>query len=253
MKQNAIQNVLLFLSVMMAGYACTTAPNTTKNTPQSNDKSKQVAVQNENADAKPVQQQDEQSSAMPVVEQSTPLDVVLNVQQRILEENKLANKNPNRFNRLLDDHKHSTSELHDKSKASYKFLQKPAEAFVDFPEAKTGNRVDWVKAVDSGIINPRHDLTDTNIKPMVLDMNIVMQVKGSMPDVVFPHRQHTRWLDCSNCHPAIFIPQSGANKMSMADNLLGKRCGICHGRVAFPLTSCTKCHSNKKVVVKEKK
>ena len=34
----------------------------------------------------------------------------------------------------------------------------------------------------------------------VMDLNIVREVKGSMPDVVYPHKQHTEWLDCSNCH-----------------------------------------------------
>ena len=67
-----------------------------------------------------------------------------------------------------------------------------------------------------------------------MDMNIVREVKGSMPDVVYPHKQHTEWLDCSNCHPAIFVPQKGANQISMAAILLGEKCGVCHGKVAFP-------------------
>ena len=67
-----------------------------------------------------------------------------------------------------------------------------------------------------------------------MDLNIVREVKGSMPDVVYPHKQHTEWLDCSNCHPAIFKPQKGANQISMAGILLGQQCGVCHGKVAFP-------------------
>jgi hypothetical protein len=51
-----------------------------------------------------------------------------------------------------------------------------------------------------------------------MDLNIVREVKGSMPDVVYPHKQHTEWLDCSNCHPAIFVPQKGANQISMASH-----------------------------------
>ena len=109
------------------------------------------------------------------------------------------------------------------------------------------------QAIESGKIKPRHDIHDPSIEAMVMDLNIIMQVKGSMPDIVFPHKKHTQWLDCSNCHPAIFIPQSGANRMSMAENLLGNKCGVCHGKVAFPLSACTKCHTNKKVIVKGKK
>ena len=79
-----------------------------------------------------------------------------------------------------------------------------------------------------------------------MDMNIVREVKGSMPDVVYPHKQHTEWLDCSNCHTGIFIPQKGANVMSMAAILLGEKCGVCHGKVAFPVSECRLCHSKKK-------
>jgi c(7)-type cytochrome triheme protein len=84
------------------------------------------------------------------------------------------------------------------------------------------------------------------VPPIVLDLNIVREVKGSMPDVVYPHKQHTQWLDCSNCHPAIFIPQKGANQISMASILLGEKCGVCHGKVAFPVSECRRCHSRPK-------
>ena len=67
-----------------------------------------------------------------------------------------------------------------------------------------------------------------------------------MPDVVYPHKQHTQWLDCANCHPAIFIPQKGANQISMASILLGEKCGVCHGKVAFPVSDCRRCHSQPK-------
>jgi len=84
-------------------------------------------------------------------------------------------------------------------------------------------------------------------------LNIVREVKGSMPDVVYPHKQHTEWLDCSNCHPAIFIPQKGANQISMASILLGQKCGVCHGKVAFPVSECRKCHSKQKDATAEVK
>ena len=42
----------------------------------------------------------------------------------------------------------------------------------------------------------RYGRYDPNANPVVMDLNIVREVKGSMPNVVYPHKQHTEWLDC---------------------------------------------------------
>lgn len=136
--------------------------------------------------------------------------------------------------------------IHDPANPGTRVLQPPRESFGPLPKSKSGNRVDWVKALEKGMIAPRYDLADASKQPVVMDLNIVREVKGSMPDVVYPHKQHTEWLDCSNCHPAIFKPQKGANAMSMANILQGEQCGVCHGKVAFPVGECRKCHSRKK-------
>jgi c(7)-type cytochrome triheme protein len=136
--------------------------------------------------------------------------------------------------------------IHDPASEGTALLQAPRDAFGALPKANSGNRVDWVKALGTAKIDPRYDKDDPAVAPVVMDLNIVRQVKGSMPDVVYPHKQHTEWLDCSNCHPAIFIPQKGANNMSMAGILLGEQCGVCHGKVAFPVSDCRRCHSGKK-------
>jgi c(7)-type cytochrome triheme protein len=125
-------------------------------------------------------------------------------------------------------------------------LQTPREAFAALPDSKSGNYVQWNEAMDESLIEPRNSLTPVSTPPIVLDLNIVREVKGSMPDVVYPHKQHTQWLDCSNCHPAIFIPQKGANQISMASILMGEKCGVCHGKVAFPVSECRRCHSRPK-------
>lgn len=157
----------------------------------------------------------------------------------------------NRFNRLMK----SSSEwnlppardgIHDPENEGTEILQPPKAAFEGLPKAKSGNRVDWVKALEEGGITPRYDRDNPDAAPVVMDLNIVREVKGSMPNVVYPHKQHTEWLDCSNCHPAIFIPQKGANQISMASILLGQKCGVCHGKVAFPVSECRKCHSQSK-------
>ncbi len=157
----------------------------------------------------------------------------------------------NAFNRLMKPPSErnpppAKDGIHDPGNEGTHILQAPKEAFAVLPNAISGNRVDWVKALDEGKIAPRYELVDSGKEPVIMDLDIVREVKGSMPDVVYPHEQHTKWLDCSNCHPAIFVPQKGANQMSMAGILLGKQCGVCHGKVAFPVADCRKCHSRKK-------
>ena len=138
--------------------------------------------------------------------------------------------------------------IHDTANEATFSLQAPLEAYKGLPKTTFGNRVDWVKAIDQGLIKPRWDRLDSNEEPFVMDLDIVRPVKASVPDVVFPHRQHTEWLFCSNCHPAIFIPQKGANQINMSAILLGKKCGVCHGKVSFPVETktCKICHSKPK-------
>lgn len=132
--------------------------------------------------------------------------------------------------------------LHDPANVSLKLLQQPSEALSVLPPANEGNQVDWAAALRSGAINPR-----TNIYPEtkvnVLDLDVVMENTAGMPMVRFPHRPHTEWLDCNNCHDRIFIPKAGANPINMLSVLQGKYCGQCHGAVSFPLTQCYRCHS----------
>jgi len=140
--------------------------------------------------------------------------------------------------------------LRDPSMAETALLQPPMEVFASLPKTPgdLGNGVGWVKALNDGTIKPRWDRTDPLAESMVMDMSVVRVVKGAMPDVVFPHKAHTQWLDCSNCHPDIFIPQKGANQISMAAIILGQKCGVCHGKVAFPVSECRLCHSQPKAV-----
>lgn len=169
-----------------------------------------------------------------------------------------ADKDPNRFNRLLPPASERTPPLdkdgiHDPENPGIAILQQPRTAFKKLEKGKAGNYVDWVKTLANKKINPRASLADPSMEAMPMDLDIVREVKGSMPDVVYPHQQHTLWLDCSNCHPAIFIPQKGANQISMAEILLGKKCGVCHGKVAFPVTECLRCHSKPKPLKGHKK
>ena len=162
--------------------------------------------------------------------------------------------NVNSFNRLLPAQgKRNLPPLedgiHDVANDATSQLQAPLLAYAGLPKSNAGNRIDWVKALSEKMVMPRADKQDQKAEMAVLELNIVREVKGSMPDVVYPHRQHTQWLDCSNCHPAIFIPQKGANQISMASIILGQKCGVCHGKVAFPISECRLCHSKAKDTV----
>lgn len=109
--------------------------------------------------------------------------------------------------------------------------------------------VDWVKAINDGVIAPKDSLpgVTSHLKPIDLqtnDSNILIRSKMPfMPDVIFPHAQHNAWLKCSACHPKIFKEKAGGNNISMAAIWKGQFCGRCHDRVAFPTRNCFKCHS----------
>ena len=132
--------------------------------------------------------------------------------------------------------------IHDPSNNAVRVFQNPYEAMVDFPRDKVGI-VNWVETVKQGLIAPRADLHGETEKK-TLDLDIIFTDTGKMPHVRFPHLSHTLWLDCKNCHPAIFKQKKGANDIAMTDVFTGKFCGLCHGKVAFPPTmNCMRCHS----------
>ncbi len=132
--------------------------------------------------------------------------------------------------------------LHDPRGPGIGQLQQPAEALAPLPRDTAGNLVRWVQALESGAIEPRAALSPET-KVRTLDQDIIVSKFGSMPAVKFPHRQHTLWLDCGNCHDKLFKAVAGANAFSMTKILNGEQCGLCHGAVAFPLTECNRCHS----------
>ena len=132
--------------------------------------------------------------------------------------------------------------IHDPKSRAMKILQPPQEALSGLVPDNAGNQVRWVQALEKGEIRPREKLFSQTVVRK-LDQDIILDVKGGMPAVRFPHRQHTEWLDCVNCHDGIFKTQTGATKITMFNILQGEQCGICHGAVAFPLTECMRCHS----------
>lgn len=120
-------------------------------------------------------------------------------------------------------------------------------ALTGLPKDKFG-LTDWVAAVDQEEIKPLESLDPNAPAIPPLDLDIVIKAKGDfVKDVLYPHKAHAYWLDCSSCHPAIFIMAKGQNKMSMLEISKGEWCGRCHGKVAFPLADCSRCHTQEKV------
>lgn len=117
--------------------------------------------------------------------------------------------------------------------------------FYFLPQDELGH-VDWVAAIELGVIDPVDDLDPEKKSIPPMDFNVVFKVKGDLPDVVYPHYPHTLWMDCKNCHPGIFVMQAGANQVTMDAITKGEYCGQCHGKVAFSLAECNRCHSRPK-------
>jgi c(7)-type cytochrome triheme protein len=105
-------------------------------------------------------------------------------------------------------------------------------------------QVEWTRALDEKAITPRPGLADDAKDEEPTDMDLEFVPKGQ-PEykVVFPHKPHTQWLGCPNCHTGIFEMEKGKAVMTMDKLNAGEYCGVCHGKVTAPeLTSCQGCH-----------
>ncbi len=101
---------------------------------------------------------------------------------------------------------------------------------------------DWVAAFDQGLMAPRAAIDPAVEAPAAMDLDVILDPKIPKMKVVFPHRPHTLVLQCENCHTEIFQMRAGADRMTMGEIFAGKWCGRCHGKVAFDLTGCPRCH-----------
>ncbi len=107
--------------------------------------------------------------------------------------------------------------------------------------------VDWEKAEALGLIHPADYLPGVSIKrdSLIPQKDFAITSKSTwMPDIIFSHKKHVVWNGCEVCHPDIFpSAKKGTVKYSMLEISTGQYCGLCHGRVAFPLNNCEKCHA----------
>lgn len=115
------------------------------------------------------------------------------------------------------------------------------------PKERFGNGIDWEKAEADGLIKPVDFIEGVSIKRAPLkiqkDFSLEPKVEG-MPEIIFSHKKHTVWMGCEGCHPEIFVGvKKGLTRYSMVDIFEGKYCGACHGKVAFPMLDCQRCHT----------
>ncbi|MBI5599055.1 MAG: hypothetical protein HY890_04885 [Deltaproteobacteria bacterium] len=115
------------------------------------------------------------------------------------------------------------------------------------PKDKYG-LINWVESVKTNMIRPRASIDPKEEEMPPMELDIIIEAKSDyVNDVKYPHWIHTYWLKCEICHDtkggAMFIPQKGANNMSMLGIGEGKWCGRCHGKVSFPLADCLRCHT----------
>ena len=117
----------------------------------------------------------------------------------------------------------------------------------DLPRGRFGNGVDWEKAEEEGKIHLVDFIEGVSIKRPPLkaqkDLTLEPKIEG-MPEIIFSHKKHAVWNGCELCHPEIFMGvKKGVIKYSMVEIFEGKYCGVCHGKVAFPLIDCQRCHT----------
>ncbi len=108
----------------------------------------------------------------------------------------------------------------------------------------SGDNVDWVQALKAGTIAPRPGPDPKTAAEPVFPLDVTLvPAEGEGFKVVFSHEVHTTWLACPSCHPALFEMKGGATPITMEKINAGELCGVCHGTVAFPPSTCARCHA----------
>ncbi len=112
------------------------------------------------------------------------------------------------------------------------------------PTTQFGNRIDWAAALADGSITPAKKLAGKTLRsPEALQKDLNLGTTAPRSKVSFSHEKHLVEMDCNTCHPEVFnVKKKGTTLFSMELNLYGQFCGVCHMRVAFPMTDCRRCH-----------
>ncbi len=104
--------------------------------------------------------------------------------------------------------------------------------------------IDWLKLKKMGVFKPIHSLQE-DFNHEVRDNKILFKSKGKLKNVLFDHKVHSSWINCTSCHPEVFR-KTLTNDVKMVRMAKGRFCGYCHGRVSFTFADCNRCHSQEK-------
>ena len=102
--------------------------------------------------------------------------------------------------------------------------------------AAPGVRAESQVGVDTTSARPRR------YAQLVIDLDLQLVPPGApFFSARFSHAEHTRWIDCSSCHPGALSQRHA----EMREIFAGRSCGRCHGTTAFVMvTECWRCHAN---------
>jgi c(7)-type cytochrome triheme protein len=116
-----------------------------------------------------------------------------------------------------------------------------------FPRGN-GDFIDWSESLRTGLISPKRSIQDENYSPPPITKTLILESDWNyVPPAYFPHKEHTEWLDCAQCHPYLFnIKKKSTEHFSMEYINEGEFCGVCHLNVAFPIHDCVRCHPDMK-------
>ena len=80
---------------------------------------------------------------------------------------------------------------------------------------------------------------------ITMDSKIESMKKAGVGSVTYPHKLHSIWYECDECHPKVFAKKIGASDINMNKIISEQYCGSsgCHNSAyAFPLYLCENCH-----------
>lgn len=113
------------------------------------------------------------------------------------------------------------------------------EAFEMLPKDYK-KQADWSAALNQGLVRPRFGASTDPESARAFKYDFIIPAENPKNEGYFPHSSHVAWLSCQNCHISLYPYKR--NPAKMRDMRNGASCGACHGKVAFSLRQCKRCH-----------